>query len=60
MDYFKKLLRNIGLLLIIGIVLLMLSPSIMGQVYNFFGALFGPLVILMIIAIALPKRGKRN
>ena len=43
MDFLKKLLRNLALLVGIGIVLLILFPSMMSQVYELLGGLFGPL-----------------
>jgi len=43
MDFLKKLLRNLALLVGIGIVLLILFPSMISQVYELLGGLFGPL-----------------
>jgi hypothetical protein len=58
MDFLKNLLKNLVFLIGLGILLLFLFPTQMKQVYEMLGALFGPLVILMIVAAALPRRRK--
>ncbi|HBO33526.1 MAG TPA: hypothetical protein DD636_02095 [Anaerolineaceae bacterium] len=56
MEFFKNFLKNLGLLVVLGVVLLLVAPDMMRQVYDAFGQLFGPLVIVMIIVAALPRR----
>lgn len=56
MRFLKDFLRNLGLLLVIGLVLYVLFPDIMRQVFQIYGALFGPVVILIIIVAALPRK----
>ena len=56
MDFLKALLRNLAILVGIGIVLLILLPNQMSQVYELYGALFGPIAILLLISAALPKK----
>jgi preprotein translocase subunit SecY len=58
--FWKNLLRNILLLGAIFIVLLIVSPTIMSQVYDMLGQLFGPLLIVMVIAAALPRRSRSS
>lgn len=60
MDFLKDFVRNLALLTLIGIILLVLFPDIMRQVFGLYGALFGPLVILILIVAALPKRNKKR
>jgi len=60
MQFLKKLLRNLVILIGIGLVLLIIYPDIMSQVYQFFGLFFGPAVILILIIGALPSRGGRS
>lgn len=60
MDFLKAFLRNLALLVIIGVVLFVLFPQMMKQVYELFGALFGPLVIILVAAAALPRRQRRK
>jgi hypothetical protein len=60
LQFVTDFLRNPGLLLIIGIVLLVLFPDMMRQVFQLYGALFGPLVILMVVVAALPRRSRRR
>ena len=55
MSFLKKLGRNLLFLIILGIVLLVLFPTQMSQVFALYGAIFGPLAILLLIAAALPK-----
>lgn len=56
MDYFKRFLKNLGLMLALFVLLLIFSPTMMSDVFNTLGAIFGPLVILMVIVAALPKK----
>jgi hypothetical protein len=56
MQFLKDLLRNLVLLFVIGLVLLAISPNIMTQTYQALGGLFGPGLILIVIAGALPRR----
>ena len=55
-DYFKKFLRNLGLLAALLVLILILSPTMMSDVFNALGAIFGPLLILIVIVTALPKK----
>lgn len=57
MKFFKKFLINLIGLVILGFALYLYSPKIISQVYSFFGMMFGPvLVILMVIIAAIPQR----
>jgi hypothetical protein len=56
MRFLKDFLRNLGLLLVIGLILYALFPDMMRQVFQIYGALFGPVVILIIIVAALPRK----
>ena len=58
MQFVKDLLRNLAILIGLGIVMLIFFPDIMTQVYQLFGALFGPLIILIIIVAALPRKSR--
>lgn len=58
MAFLKGLLRNLAFLIGLGILLLILFPDMMKQVYQLFGGLFGPLVILIVIVAALPRRSR--
>jgi len=61
MSFLKRLLINLAFLIGLGILLLVFFPDMMKQVYQMLGELFGPLVILMVIVAALPrKRRSRN
>ncbi len=60
MKFLSDFLRNLAILAVIGLALYVISPSIMTQVFNLFGTLFGPLiVILLIAAAALPRKRRR-
>ena len=56
MQFLKDLLRNLALLIVIGIVLLIVAPAMMKQVYELFGALFGPMLLILIVVAALPRK----
>ncbi len=58
MRFLKDFLRNFALLIIIGVILLLVAPGMMKQVYEPLGALFEPLLILLIIVAALPRKKK--
>lgn len=56
MGFVKKLLKNLGFLVLIGIALFMLFPEQMTGIFNLYGAVFGPLAVILLIGAALPKR----
>ena len=56
MQFFKAFLRNLGILIVIGIVLFVLYPATMRQMFELYGALFGPGAVLVLIGVALPRR----
>jgi len=60
-EFLKDLLRNLAFLIGIGVVLYIIAPDMMRQVFQLYGMLFGPIAILLVIVAALPrkKRGKR-
>jgi|GEM_PF-1218504 len=58
MQFFKDLLRNLAILIGLGLVMLILFPGIMSQVFQLYGALFGPLIIGVLIVAALPRKSK--
>jgi len=61
MGFIKRLLINLAFLIGLGVLLLILFPDMMKQVFQLFGGLFGPAVILLLIVAALPrKRRSRN
>ena len=59
MQFIKDFVRNLIVLLVIGVVLFFMFPDMMRQVYELFGVMFGPLVLIILVVIALP-RGKRK
>jgi len=60
MSFFKALMRNIAILIIIGLAMYIFFPEVMGQVYDLLGALFGPLLILIVVVAALPGKRRRR
>lgn len=60
MEFLKNFLRNLFMLGVIGLILYLIAPDMIGMVYDFFGQLFGPLAILMLIASALPQRRRKR
>jgi len=60
MEFLKALLRNLGLLIIIGLVLIVLFPDMMKQIFQLYGGLFGPVALVLIIVAALPLKKRRQ
>ena len=56
MEFLKGFLRNLGVLLIIGIVLYVLFPDMLKQIFQLYGALLGPVAIIVVIVAALPRK----
>ena len=56
MQFIKDLLRNLALLLLIALVLFVIFPDIMRQIVQLYGLLFGPVILLLLVAFALPRR----
>ena len=59
MEFFKRFMINLALLAAAGLLLLIFFPDIMRSAYSLLGALFGPLLILIVIVAALPNRRRR-
>ena len=54
-------LRNLALLIVLGIILFVVAPSMMKQVvgvYNGLGIL--PIIIILVVLAALPRRNRRR
>jgi hypothetical protein len=60
MEFFKNLLRNLLILVAIGVVVYLLYPEVMGQVFQTYWTLWGPLAIVILVVAALPKRSRRR
>lgn len=58
MKFFLNFLKNLGILVAIGIVIFLLEPEMMRQVFDVYGLLFGPIALLFVVVAALPR--KRN
>jgi len=56
MQFLKDFLRNLLILVVIGVVLYLLYPAMMGQVLQVYGALFGPIAIILLVVFALPRK----
>ena len=61
MQFIKIFLRNLGVLIILGLGLLVLFPDMVGQMFQFYGLLFPPGLILLMVAVAAwPRRRRRR
>lgn len=56
MKFLIKLLKNLAFLVGIGIVLYILFPEMMANVFQLYGKIFGPLALLALIVAALPRK----
>lgn len=60
MRFLKDFLINLFWLFVIGLILFLVFPDLIGQVYKALGDLFGPLAILMIIVVAIPRKRTKS
>jgi len=60
MKFLKTFLRNLSFLFLFGSILFIIAPDMMKQVFQLYGALFGPLVIVIIIVTALPRKKREK
>jgi peptidoglycan/LPS O-acetylase OafA/YrhL len=60
MQFIKDFIRNLMLLVVIGIVLYMLFPDMMRQIFKLYGALLGPVAIVVLVVAALPRKHSRR
>jgi len=56
LQFLKDFLINLAILAVIMIVLFLAAPDMMRQVYELLGALFGPILILIVLVRALPRK----
>jgi len=54
--FVKNLLFNLLAIFLLGLIVYLIYPEIMGQVFYAYGELFGPLAILMVIVFAIPRK----
>jgi tetratricopeptide (TPR) repeat protein len=54
--FIKDFLRNLAILIIIGLALYIIFPDMMKRIFQLYGALFGPIAILLLIVAALPRK----
>jgi hypothetical protein len=59
-QFLKNFLINLYWLFVFGLIVYLIYPDIIGMVYKTIGQLFGPLVILMIIVVALPSKRTKS
>ena len=53
-------IQNLGILLLIGLILFIIFPDIMSQVFQVYGLVFTPaLIVILIIVAALPRKRRR-
>jgi hypothetical protein len=60
MRFLKDLIRNLIIVVAFGIILYLMFPSIFGSAFSFDWVLFGPLLIVMVILFALPRKRRRS
>jgi len=56
MKFLKNFLRNLVLLIVIGLGLFLVFPNMMNQVFQLFGMLLGPFALIIIVVAALPNK----
>ncbi len=56
MEFLKDFLRNLAILIGIGVVMYIFFPDMMKRVFQLYGMIFGPIAILFVIVVALPRK----
>jgi cbb3-type cytochrome oxidase subunit 3 len=59
MKFLKAFLKNLVFLLLLGVILWILFPDQMSEVFNLYGTLFGPVAILLVVAFAFPRKRRQ-
>ena len=60
MQFIKDFVRNLVVLLVIGVVLFFMFPDMMKQVFELYGLMFGPLALIILVVIALPRKKRKS
>jgi len=60
MQFIKDFVRNLIVLLVIGVVLFFMFPDMMKQVFELYGLMFGPLALIILVVIALPRKKRKS
>ncbi len=60
MEFLKNWLKNLGILLVIGILIYLMFPAMMKQVFELYGMIFGPIIFVLILVYSLPRKGRRR
>ena len=60
MKFLLSFLMNLVFLAILGIVLYLVAPEIMQQVFELYGAMFGPGILIILLVIAALPRKRRS
>lgn len=60
MNFFRRFLFNLVLLVVLLTALYFIMPDIMGAIYKLYYAILGPgLLLLLLVVTALPGEGRR-
>ena len=60
MTFLNDFLINLALLVGMGVVLLIVFPDMMKQVYEALGIILGPIALLFVIVKALPQKNRNR
>lgn len=60
MTFLIDFMINLAFLVGLGVVLFLVAPDMMKQVYDAFGLILGPIAILFVIVKALPQKNRRR
>lgn len=56
MDFLKGFLRNIALIIGLGIIIYLIEPEMVRQVIEVYRLILGPIAFLFVIIAALPRK----
>ena len=59
MRFLKTFIFNLGMLLVGGLVLYMIFPELMSSIIELYGVVLGPLAIVILLVVAIPRKRRR-
>jgi hypothetical protein len=60
MRFLINLLRNLALVIVVGVILYLWKPNVVANVFFDYVGYFGPLLALLIVVFALPLRKREK
>lgn len=59
MTFLKNFLRNLFILAVLGLIIYLVAPDIVGEAAEAYLTILGPIGLLFIVVFAIPKKEKK-